>query len=257
MKKVKNKKGQVTIFIIIAVLIIVAVIFLFILYKNGKLPISPKPSQEPNQEVMQCVREAVEDASNMIIDNGGYVKLPNEVKKFENKEYPYLCYTSKNNAKCQPVNPVLINHIEDEIYDYSLPKAQKCFNDIKAKYEKEGYEVVLEKDMDYEVVLLSGKIEININREFKISKADDKKGFSKYEIQIPSPIYNIAVVVHTIIEQEAKYCNSDYPLIMRANTWANIEKFQTGDDNKIYTVKDTRTNKLWGFAVRGCVLETP
>jgi hypothetical protein len=133
--KMKSKKGQVTIFIIIAILIVVAVIILFILYKNGKLIISPTPSQEPNEEIIQCVREAVEDSSNMIIDNGGYVKLPKNVKRFENKDYPYLCYTSKYNAKCQPVNPVLIEHITSEIYNYSLPKAKECFKKVEEKYK--------------------------------------------------------------------------------------------------------------------------
>ncbi|MEK6890617.1 MAG: hypothetical protein AABX03_00605, partial [Nanoarchaeota archaeon] len=91
----------------------------------------------------------------------------------------------------------------------------------------------------------------------KINKADISKSFSKFTSIIQSPIYDIFIVVHEILRQESKYCNSDYPLIMVVNKRVQIDKFQTGDDNKIYDVKDLPTSKSVRFAVRNCVLTTP
>jgi hypothetical protein len=44
---------------------------------------------------------------------------------------------------------------------------------------------------------------------------------------------------------------------MAENKNIEIKKFQTGDDNKIYSVKELNSGKEIEFAVRGCVLNTP
>ena len=253
----KGKRGQITIFVIISILLVIAIVLIFILYRDSISSVISRGANEPNQNIEQCIDRHIEEASNKIIEIGGYVKTPGLVKEFEGRKIPYLCYTSKEDEKCNSVEPVIIEHINDEIYNEVYDKIDSCFNDLREELQSENYNVVLGSDMEVKIELLPGKVRTSVKRDLKISKSEVNKAYSSYLSSVQTPIYDIFTIVHEITRQESRYCNSDYPLIMRLIKNVQIDKFQTGDDNKIYDVKDLTTSKSTRFAVRSCVLTTP
>ena len=267
-KKV-NRRGQVTIFIILAILIVVAIILLFTLYRGPIKTYQDKQSKEPNQNIPQCAGIGVEEAIEKLLNNAGYVNAEDirfskqfgynlgEKNEIPYKTYAYLCYTPNNYARCIPQEPVIIEHLETQIQDYINDKIKYCFSKLKQDLESEGYKVTLENEVNFSVNLIPGSARTIINRKMTTEKSDQKKEFKEFISISQSPLYDIAIATQKIVEQEAKFCNSDYLLIMRENPDIEITKFQTGDDNKIYTVKHINTGKLWRFMVRGCVLNTP
>src|SRR3990167_9403717 len=236
-----NKQAQVTLFIILAILLVAAIILLFTLYRGPIKTYQDKQSKEPNQNIPQCLTIGVEEAVEKLLDNAGYINSEDirfskqfgynlaESNEIPYKNYTYLCYTPNNYARCVPQEPVIIEHLENE-----------------------GYKVTLSNEMNFSVNLVPGSTRTIVNRKMTTEKSGQERKFTEFVSITESPLYDIAVATQKIIEQEAKFCNSDYLLIMRENPEIEINKFQTGDDNKIYTVKHINTGKLWIFAVRGC-----
>jgi len=264
----EKKKGQITIFIIVAIIIIVAIVLIFVLYNR----IKPEPGgdivKDPEANIEQCVNIYVEEAVDKIIERGGYTGETD----YLNMDfcYPegyylqgcyedlgYLCHTSLNDMKCNPTEPVLFTHLEKEIYDYIEADIETCFESLKEGLDGEGYSVNLGDDMGFSVQLVSGEIRTNIQRDLTARKSGQSEEFEEFNIKFLSRLYDVAEIVNQIINEEVLYDGSDHNRIMIANTWVEIEKFQTGDGNTIYTIKDTRTNKEFVFAVRGSVLDTP
>ncbi len=265
----KSKRSQVTIFIILAILIVVAIILLFTLYRGPIKTYQDKQSKEPNQNIPQCAGLSVEEAIEKLLNNAGYVNAEDirfskqfgynlgEENEIPYKDYTYLCYTPNNYARCVPQEPVIIEHLETEIHSYLDEKIKDCFSKLKQDLENQGYKFMLSNEANFSVNLLPGNVKTVIERKITTEKSDQKKEFKEFISITQSPLYDIAVATQKIIEQEAKFCNSDYLLIMRENPDIEIEKFQSGDDTKIYTVRHINTGKLWRFAVRGGVLNTP
>ena len=117
-----NKRGQITIFIIIAVLLVAAIILLFWFYNRDVTPVQPDAGENPQYNIEHCINSYVEKDVNKLIENSGYIKKSNLTKNFNGQDIPYLCFVPINYARCIVVEPVLIEHLEKEIY-----------NDIKTK----------------------------------------------------------------------------------------------------------------------------
>ena len=98
---------------------------------------------------------------------------------------------------------------------------------------------------------------IHVDKKIKFETNNNRERFDSFDINIDSELYDFATIVNELIRQEVLYCNSDYVELIGENKNFEIRKFQTGDDNKIYDVKDTSTGKTIRFAVRSCVLTTP
>ena len=251
------KKAQITVFAIVAIALIAIIAFVFILFQTDiDLP-GARGQQDSTQFLEQCVNEAVAEAIDRIILNVGLVDKTGLTKEFEYEEVPYLCYTGLYYARCTPLAPILIRFLKQEIVDFITPEVETCFQNLKADLESRTYEVVLGDLESIDVEILPGKIRTNIKREYKETRAEETRSFSSFEIIYPSPLYLLDSVTHEIVSQEATICNSDYVELMRLNPQVEISKFQTGDDVKIYEVKDKDTDQGWRFAIRNCVLATP
>jgi hypothetical protein len=251
------KKAQITVFAIVAIILIGIIALVFVLFNRGiDLPGS-RGQQESTQVLEQCVNEAVAEAVDRIILNVGLVDKTGLTKEFEYEQVPYLCYTGLYYARCTPQSPILIRFLKQEIIDFITPEVDKCFQNVKTDLESRNYEISLGDLESIDVEILPGKIRTNIVKEYRETRADETRSFSDFEFVYPSPLYILDFVTHEIVSQEATICNSDYVELMRLNPQIEISKFQTGDGVKIYEVKDKDTEQGWRFAIRSCVLATP
>jgi hypothetical protein len=174
---------------------------------------------------------------------------------FENVSY--LCYTEYVKTFCNIQEPVYIGNIENEIYNYLDSKIDGCFSEMKKEFENKGYKIKFDSSKSYSVELVPGKISVPVKRKMSIVKNENRKRFENFKAEIQSPVYEMAVVVQEIVSQEALYCNSDYVKIMAENKNIEIKRYDDGNDNKIYFVKNILTGKQMVFAVRGCVTGAP
>ncbi|MBU3907070.1 MAG: hypothetical protein KKA64_02350 [Nanoarchaeota archaeon] len=255
---VKSKRSQITLFVIIAI-IIVAVILLFFLLRGGIIPeAGGKSVKNPEAYIDSCIKPHVEEAVEILLKQGGSINntLYREFKfegENEFQKISYLCYTQNNYASCINQQPMLIQHLKEEIKNYIENNVKSCFQDLETGLKNEGYEVS-SGDLSFDVELLPKKIVIEMNKDLTISKSGKISHYQKFNIVSLNNIYDLTVVAQEIISQEARFCNFEQVGYMIFYPQFEISKFRTGDSTIIYSVEHRKSKERIDFAVRTCVI---
>tara|TARA_Y100000034_G_scaffold63700_1_gene77011 strand:- start:172 stop:939 length:768 start_codon:yes stop_codon:yes gene_type:complete len=248
MVKKMNQRGQVTIFIILAMIIVIGIAILFVLIKKPDLQIEDVES--PQAYIESCTRDFVEEAIGILSKQGGDIEPEGSVM-YKGKDITYLCYTSTNYATCLNQRPMLIEHIQQEITDYISPKVENCFQQLKIDLEKKNYVVEI-GNMNLKTKLQTRQVLVNIDRDFKMTKRESTRDFKNFKMSLVNPIYDLAKIANEITNQQAKYCHFSELGFMIFYPQYNIEKIITGDADIIYKTTDKNTNQQFTFAIRTC-----
>ncbi len=254
----KGKRGQVTIFIIIGIIIVSAIV-LFFLFKSGvKIPgIGVGKEINPPSFLESCMEDKIKEAVNLISFQGGYIENPlNIYFKFEEENSPvnisYLCYNQADYFPCVNQEPMLLKHLKEEIYNYISDDVRNCFDSLTLSLDKQGY-TVDSKYRGFEINLEEKKIIINIDAEITLTKSGETTKQENFEIIILSRFYDLAIVVQEIINKEATTCEfNHYNMFSYPNF--DINKYKTSDSSVIYKIKHEDSNEEFRFAVRGCIM---
>lgn len=250
---IKNKRSQVAVFIIIAVVIVAAVALFFLLFQKSKINISEPSLDSPEQYIEKCTRDAALSAAEIMMPQGGFL-APENFKMFDNMKVGYLCYTNLYYTSCKIQEPFFISHIEDEIMQNISETVDECFQRLKSEFERENYDVEL-GPQELKVKLESGKIRIDIDRKLVISKQGETRRFEEFSAGASSPFYNLAIVALEIANQEAKFCYFEYVGFMLLYPDYAISKQNVGqalDSSKIYSITERTSGKRLNIAIRSC-----
>ena len=252
-----NKRGQITIFIILAVLIVAGVVLFFIF--KGKSNEKPSSSQEtinPESFLKSCIDDKVRETLKTLSYQGGYIKNPLSIKfKFGSEPFyniSYLCYTSANYLPCAVQQPSLITHIEKEIYNEIKDEMQSCFDNLVDSYGEKDYSVD-EKYNNFAVDLVEDRLKINLDATLTLTKTGEVLRKKDFKMNFPTELYDVLFVSNEIISQEAKYCSFNYVGYMMVYQDYEIDKQNAPQETRIYSVTHKITNEKFRFATRSCV----
>jgi len=250
-----RKRSQITIFIIVAV-VIVGIVLLFFFIKPDIGQFFEKPvTSNPDKFVEKCAQDAAYEAINIMLPQGGYLN-PTNFKLYNNDKVQYLCYTSNYYSRCVNQEPMYIRHLEEEIKSYIKPIIEDCFYELKKELESQNYEVEM-NDLLLDVNLGNDKVDIDMNRIVKTAKNGVEKRYEEFKSILKSPLYNLANVAIEIVNQEAKFCYFEYIGYMAFYPRFEIRKKNVGSmesASKVYLIKDTYSDKELNIAVRSCVM---
>ncbi len=255
----KSKRSQLTIFIIIAIFIIAAVVSFFLLREKVPIKIGGGAKAEAPQSFLEiCLEDKVKEGIKIISSQGGSISNPlNKSFKFKDEEKPtdisYLCYTRNYYISCVNQEPMLIQHLEYEIKNYINNDVESCFNDLVKSLRKQNY-VVESKYNGFEVRLEPKKVVVNISAELILTKTEETSKQEEFKVIFPSRLYEIAYVAQEITSQEARFCNFEYLGYMTLYPQLYIDKFTTSDAVIIYTIMHKDTKEKFRFAIRTCVM---
>jgi len=242
-------RGQVTIFVIMGLVLIVGIIG-FIYFSGGIKP--QKLIEENPQEFMKsCVEDAVENSIEVILENGGQIQMSSSTMHL-GETYNYLCYSGDYFKPCYNLHPLLQYLIESEIKEDTIDDVQRCFDTIREELEDKGYSVTGEGAV-YSIDLLPGIVQVNLDKKIIISRGGSLQNFEDFGSQISSPLYGMVQVTNDIINDETINCKFDHYYYMRLNSGYHIKKINF-DESRYYLVKDRQTEDIFKFAVRNCVL---
>jgi len=244
-----RKKAQVTIFIILALILVVSIVLVFLLIKRPDVSVGD--DENPQAYIESCVNEAVEESVEILLKNGGDLE-PKGGLLHDGKEITFLCYNKEYYKPCVNQRPMLVEHMEDEITSYIKPRVSNCFQSLESQLESR-YDVVT-GTMELETKLQKGKVVVDIKKDFKMTRGDKIQSFSEFETSLVSPIYDLSKVAMEISNQEAEYCNFDSLGFMIIYPKYDINKLRTGDSDTVYKVEDITTNQEFKFAIRSCAL---
>lgn len=245
-----SKRSQLTIFIIVAIILVAMILLIFLLWRKPTAEISPET--DPSAYIEQCAEEAAEEAIAILSENGGDIEPEGSVT-YDGKEITYLCYNENYYKPCINQRPMLIEHIEQEITNYVEPKVEECFLSLRQELEDRKYDVSM-GSMDITTELQTKKVIVAVKKKLNIRKNEDTRKFTEFKAGISHPIYDLAEIAMEVVNQEARYCNFDILGFMIIYPDYDADKIRLGDSNTIYILRDIPTGKEFTFAIRSCAM---
>jgi molybdopterin converting factor small subunit len=246
-----KRRGQVTIFVIIGIVIVVAAVAVFYLYPDI---LSPSTSSSPTGRIQDCLEDEIEDNVEEISLNGGslnpelYATYYRESKKYTPE---YLCYTNEYYKPCVTQQPLLKAHVEEEIKNSISAEVKKCFDNLESDYKKEGYTVSLNRN-DYAVDLILGKVRVVFDYDLTLTKGSTNN-YNEIIVNVDSGLQRLVNIASKILSWEAQYGDADISGHMASNYWLRAEKRKLADGSKIYILEDKESKEKFMFASRSVV----
>lgn len=251
MANLGNRKGQVAIWVVVAIVIVATIILIYILFR-GKANVSGTDEFNPQSYMDRCVKSSVDEALVIMLPQGGFVNLTN-YKNYNGQKVAYLCQNNGNYKPCLNQHPMYLNEMKGEIKNYISLRVEKCFQDLKTEIEnRKG--IVDMGSMKIEISLGPDRVFADINRTFSITKNGAVQKFSGFNVQVINPIYDLGLLAMEIASQEAKYCYFEYVGYMILYPEFKIEKTALSDSTKIYSIKDKKSGEVLNIATRGCAI---
>ncbi len=250
--QLKSKRTQITIFVIIALIIVVSIALAVVLFKKPNLQITA--IENPAAYIEQCAEESLEKNIKILLDNNGYPNKTNNYIVYYGQKIPYLCKAGTYYTPCINQEPLLIEHFRIELEKNVKEETANCFTELVKSFQKNGYEITLSKTGNYTIRFQGDKIITDIVRKVIIKKADETKVYDKFYAQISSPMYDLVTTTRHIINFESTVCNFDYITWEQFYRNIMIKRFISSDQSKIYTLTDIKSNETLSFAVKTCDL---
>jgi len=241
-KKIGNKRGQVTIFIIIAIVIVAILLILF--FPRIKILVTGPSATD---YVRECTEEAAEEVLEKITLQGGSLEPENYILYQDNK-VEYVCYTNEYYKRCTMQKPFLKQDIEREIISYVEPRVKTCLTSLKQQLEKRGSSVSLE-EMSVETSIVPNSIIITVNAPMSVIR-EGAESFNKFKTSIKSELYDLIMLSSSISNYEARYGDSDSLTYMLYYPDIRVEKKKQGEGSTIYILTHKPTDEKFMFASR-------
>lgn len=192
----KNKSGQVTIFIIIAIAIIFGVILYLVVRQNLSRSSIPPNFQPVYNTFLSCLEEQTSLGVNLLESQAGYINIPKfemgssympfgSQLNFLGNQIPYWYYISGNNIPKEQIPTE--GDMEQSLAEFVDSRIFMCNFD---NYYEEGFEITL-RNSTTKVDIRDGKIVVNTKLDLIISKGNDTFVLSNHNVEIPSNIYSL------------------------------------------------------------------
>jgi len=253
-----QKRGQVTIFIIIGVFIIAAVALFFIFQKGVKIPGVSGGAKEvtPTPFLQTCLEDKILEGVEILSYQGGSINpiLNTRFKFDEDDSYyniSYLCYTHGSYGPCMNQQPMLIQSIKEEISDYISSEVEMCMSELVLNLEEEGF-IVDAQYGGFDIQLSPGEITANIDAVVTSTKSEETSIQENFEISIETKLYDLSLVAQEISSQWARFCSFEHLGYMLTYPKYNIDIYGPTEGTVIYTIKDIETREKFRLAIRGC-----
>ncbi|PIN92833.1 hypothetical protein COU54_05460 [Candidatus Pacearchaeota archaeon CG10_big_fil_rev_8_21_14_0_10_31_24] len=243
-----NKKGQVAIFVIIAI-VIVAIILAFMFYPKINIG-GNSETGNPKSFIESCMKEDVNTLLDELSYNGGYEE-PEGFIIYQGEKVPYFCYTSDSYETCIVQQPNVQGHFENEIERILKPSVESCVKDFKKEFESKGYSVSVSK-AELNASFVPGKLKIELMSPMTLSK-DTSRTYESFDYEFKSDLYDLMALATSIIDYESVYGDSETTLYLRYYPNIKIEKVRLDEGSKIYTISNFVSGERFRFASRSLV----
>jgi len=261
----RNKRAQVTIFIIAGIALI-AIILLLLLLKGGKNPDTGGSGEGNSNSFLQtCLEDSITEAVGVIGENGGYItpEFPLNIKLVGEsvpRNISYLCYTSLYNAPCTIQEPMLFKHIEKEVKEYIKHDVDNCFSGtsgLTASLSDKGHVVAVRyKPGDFDLSIKRNQISVKINGELTLTKGDQTKKEKDFKVSVNSGLYDMLMYpIQEILNRKSSSLTCFFDDSAHGLLYSEFIVYPTilGNGTEIYGVEHKKSREKFIFAVRSCV----
>ncbi len=189
----KSKKAQVTIFIIIAI-VLVAGIAVFFMIREGiifrGLPVSIEPAYNA---FLVCLEEDIEVGISILESQGGYIELPDfepgsthmpfsSQLNFVGNLIPYWYYVSGNGIEKEQVPSKKV--MEEQLQNFVEKRVRDC---SLGSYYDEGFEIEF-GEPSADINIGNNAVDIKLNMKMDIQKEEDHSLINNHKVSVKSKL---------------------------------------------------------------------
>ncbi len=246
-----KKRAQVTLFIILGIVLLVAAMFFIFVRTEIITPSIPKIIMpRVGEYVDNCIKEAGQQGLNLVGKQGGDIN-PGFYTWYKGDKVTYLCYT-EDYAACVNRRPGLKNHVEKELSNFVKSQLTSCM--INAPFERQGYSVT-QGAIEVETTIGNYNTMVDVDFPITIQKGDFVFKKDKFSAVFDVPLGQLIEIASKIVNEEISN-----PLgivfwdlyISRSRGRIEIEK-GTIEKAEIYTIKANDNPYTFKLAVQGWV----
>jgi hypothetical protein len=198
------KRGQVTMFIILAILIVSIVALVFIFKDNLFGKRIPSEISPIYNTLSLCLEKDLATGVSVLESQGGYIYIPeyeaaSEYMPFSSQldflgnPIPYWYYVSGNNIEREQVPSK--EEMQKELEEFMETRIRSCSFDV---YYLEGYNILMDKP-EASVVIKDKQVSLTLNMDFSVSREEDSHVIKEHKIVLDSELgslYNSALSVY-------------------------------------------------------------
>jgi hypothetical protein len=246
------KKAQLTLFIIMAILIVVSVSFLFIKL-SPRLNLFDRGAVSPSEAISNCIENVIKDSEKEFFDSRDLLLDTQLVYRHNQDTMPFLCYSTEFYMPCVPQSPLFIESVRKNMENKASRELSRCVLKLKEDYERKGY------TFDYSsfnFVLTFNELEISYSARVDITifKGDETILISTKEGSVPTLLPKMLRTAETIVNYESVFCEFNHVTWQALNRDILIKRFRGGDQTKVYSLEDRNSGEEIKFAIRTCVM---
>ena len=243
-----EKRGQMTIFIIVAILIVALVGLAYAFYPEIKTSLGFE-EDNPNQFLQSCLEEDIKSTLNTISLQGGSL-TPSHYIMYDDSRVEYLCYTSEYYKTCVMQQPMLESHIEKEIEKAINEQALECLQELDEKYRSKGYSVDRGGNK-FKIELLPDKVLATFDTALTLtSTADSSKRYESIRFMVDNNLYELVSIANSILNMEAHYGDAETTIYMDYYRNLKVEKKTQSDGSTVYVLTEADSGNKFMFASR-------
>lgn len=256
------KRGQVTIFIILGIIILTTIILFFFI--KSRFYFGPATQERLQQEfpairehIETCLKQESEPLIRKIGLQGGILDPAEDTYRYYfGDKISYLCYNIPNDKRCSS-RALLKSQIEQELTNSIKPRLKSCI-DIDS-FKKSGYEIEY-GTFNFNIAIGQDSILAILNFPITIKKDQAQAKESRFKAEIKYPLGRLYNAAQDIITAEALVGDFDtlsYSFLKTKNTNIPylIKRLQPYPD-KLYIlkIKDIPSEKdpfIFQFLIQG------
>jgi hypothetical protein len=237
-----EKKGQVTIFIIVAIIIVVGILSYFlwieptyITDKGGTLGFEG------------CVEDVVEQAISELELKAGFIN-PEFTYAYNGQELTYLCYTNDYYETCTIQVPFLKNAFDEQMEQLIRGDIDSCYSNSINDLKSQGYSVS-SGTVKYDVLIEPSIVRVEIDAPTTIGSQQ----FARFNVKVNAPTYDMVMIATSILQFETKYGDADTTTLMAFYPDYIIGKMKRSDGTTIYFLEHKGLGNKFQFASKSLV----
>ena len=246
-----KKRAQVTLFIILGIVLLVAAVFFIFVRTKIITPSIPKIIMPRVEEyVDNCIKESGQQGLNLVGKQGGDIN-PGFYTMYKGDKVTYLCYV-ENYTACVNRRPGLKFHIERELSSFVKSQLTSCMNN--APFERQGYSVT-QGAIEVETTIGNYNTMVDVDFPITIQKGDFVFKKDKFSAVFDVPLGQLVYIANKLVDDEITS-----PLgmvfwdlyIVQSRGRVQIER-DTIEKSEIYMLRGRDNPYAFKFAVQGWV----
>jgi len=237
-----KNRGQVTIFILIGILIVSAVLIFFLW---GRPTFFSDRSGVKGFE--GCVEDALESGISQLEGKAGFIDA-DFTYSYMGEELTYLCYTNDFYETCVVQVPFLKNVFDENLEALIRGEVEACYDASLDSLRAQGYEVVAGA-VDYNIEIEPGVVRLEIEAPTSVGTTR----FTRFNVKANAPVYEMVMIATSILQFESKYGDADVSAMMLYYPDYYIEKTKRGEGTTVYVLDSKVFGNKFKFASRSLV----